>query len=38
MRYLVRAINWPHLLGLVAGVLALAAFPACCVLWLLCII
>lgn len=38
MRTLAHSINWPYLLFLVAGALALAAFPVCCVLWLFCVI
>lgn len=38
MRTLAHSINWPYLLCLVAGALALAAFPACCILWLFCLI
>lgn len=38
MRCLFHSINWSYLLCLVAGALALAAFPACCILWLFCLI
>lgn len=38
MRYIAHAINWPYLLSVTAALLVALAFPACCVLWLLCIL
>lgn len=38
MRELIHAVNWLYLLEVLAEVLALAAFPALCALWCLCII